>query len=358
MLKNAFPKNYEYISLDEIQTRNFALNDPKGFLNAFKGRVIIDDVNFAPSLIQHIKNKIDENSIAGMYILSGRLDSDMKKNISLLLSGRAVKLTLLPFSLSELANAGRLPKTVSEWMVKGNYPELSSAVIESQGFFHVYISAFIEHDIKGAKIQDRGKFRRFLAILAANCGNPINLSKLSEEMGIDARTVNSWIRILEENHILFRLAPCHAYFGKKYTKTPKLYFYDAGLLCFLLGINSAEELSFHRMRNQIFETAIISEIAKKHFNAGYRPRMYYWRDLDNSDKEVDLIVESTQMLELIEIKLSQTANEDYAKSIRNIPLLPEILASGKKITKQIIYDGNETLVFEDIPYANWKSLSG
>ena len=355
LLKNSALKNFEYTSLEDPTMRDFAVNDPKGFLNTFSESVIIDDVHWAAALLPYIQARIDEKGSPKTFIISGRLEAPVSKTISQLLGGRAVKLTLLPFSLSELAKEGWLPKTVNEWMYTGNYPELFSTTAEPQSFFHKYTSDLIELDIKPElKVHGFNKFRRFLDIIAAYSANTINFSRLAEEMSIDARTANSWISILEEMFILFRLAPYRDYSGKRYVKTPKLYFYDSGFLCFLLGITKPEELNFHQMRNQIFETAVISEAAKKYLNAGFRTKMYYLRDLDNKEKEVDLIEESPKALKLTEIKLSQTANEGYTKNLVYFSLQPDILSPGKTISSQVIYDGSESLVFENIPYINWK----
>ena len=356
LLKHAL-KNYEYINLEAQKVNDFALNDPRGFLNTFKGKVIIDDVHKAPGLISHIKNKIDEKGGPGMFVLSGRLDSQMKSSISELLSGLAVKLTLLPFSLSELAGAGKCPKSTNEWMFKGTYPELFLSTISPEIFFYRYTADLMELDIKSeTKIYALNKFRRFLFILAVNSGSPMNLSKLGEELSIDARTANSWISALEECFILFRLAPYLCNSWKRPAKTPKIYFYDPGFLCSLLGLSSAEELNFNRMRNHIFETAVISEFVKKALNCGYLHKMYYARDLDNKEKEIDLIDASCNTaLTLTEIRASQTVNEDYIKNLSSFNA-SEVIAENKTISKQVIYEGSETPVFEDVNYINWKSL--
>jgi len=351
-LKSPFFNKFEYISLEEIHARKFAFKDPRGFLNNFKSNVIIDDAHSAPSLIPYIKERFDSKKPPVKYILSGCLNPKLSKSISRYFSGRAVKIILLPFSSAELERAGRLPKTANEWMFMGNYPELFSSTMSTQFFFHRYTTTVLEQDIKPLlKMRNFDKFIHFLTIIAANSCSPVNLSQIGEETYMDARTVNSWISILEEKFILFRLTPYHGFAGKRYTKTPKLYFYDTGFLCFLLGINNSEDLNFHPMRGQIFETAVVSEIAKKYFNAGYKPRMNYWRDLDNSEKEIDLVEESGLSLKLTEIRLSQTPNEEYAKN------LMEISPSNIETSSQVIYDGSEDLVFENIRYTNWKSLS-
>jgi hypothetical protein len=357
LLKNALFKDFEYISLEDNQACDFAINDPRGFLNAFKGRVIIDEAHKAPVLISHIKEKIDEKGLSAMFILSGRLDPGTAKNISQSLGGRAVKFVLLPFSLSELSGAGRAPKTAKEWMFKGSYPELHSKAVEPSVFFRDYVSTILECDIKSElKVYALDKFKRFLAILAENSGSPVNLSKLGEGASVDSRTANSWISILEKQYILFRLAPYQGCLAKRYTKTPKLYFYDSGFLCFLLGLSCSQELNFHPMRSRIFETAVISEAAKKFFNAGFKPGLFYWRDLDNCEKEIDLIQVRPQRLDLAEIKFSQTPNEEFAKNLLDFPVLNEASIPGVSVSKKLVYAGNESAVFHGLHYTSWKLL--
>jgi predicted AAA+ superfamily ATPase len=180
---------------------------------------------------------------------------------------------------------------------------------------------------------------------------------LGAEISIDARTVNSWLSILEESYIIFRLAPYYSNLGKRFVKTPKLYFYDTGLLCALLGFNSAKDLTMHKMRGHIFEAAVISETAKKYFNAGRQPRMYFWRDSDNKEKEIDLLEENPHGLELTEIKSSQTANRDYTKNL--ISFIPPPPMEVK--ARRVIYDGPSgdgavKPVFSGVRFVNWKSL--
>ena len=351
LLKNLFQKKHEYVSLEDRDTRDFALNDPRGFLSSFKKNLIIDEAQQAPDLFSYIQTRVDKNHLPGMYILSGSQNFLMMRNISQSLAGRAAILSLLPFSLSELA--GRFPETADEWMFNGSYPRLISSKIDSADFFPSYIATYVERDIRlETKIHDLEKFRRFLGIVAASVGSPVNLSKLGADVGIDARTVNSWLSILEESYIIFRLTPYYNNLSKRFIKTPKLYFYDTGLLCSLLGFTHVKELVLHRMRGPIFESAVISEIAKKYYNEGRQPRLFYWRDSDNREKEIDLLEESPAGLSLTEIKSSQTANKEYVKNIINFaPTPPETVKS-----KRVIYDGSEKPVFSGVRYVNWKSL--
>jgi predicted AAA+ superfamily ATPase len=354
LLQNLFQEKYEYVSLEEKDTRDFALSDPRGFLNSFKGKVIIDEAQRAPDLFSYIQTRVDKKETPGMYILSGSQNFLMMRSISQSLAGRVGILSLLPFSLSELATANMLPKTADAWMFNGAYPRLISSKIDTEDFFPSYIATYVERDIRlETKIHDLDKFRRFIGITAASTGSPVNLSKLGAEVSIDARTVNSWLSILEESYIIFRLTPYFNNLGKRYIKTPKLYFYDTGLLCALLGFTNVKELKLHGMRGHIFEAAVISETVKKYFNAGQRPRLYYWRDSDNKEKEIDLLEESPHGLELTEIKSSQTANKEYVKNIVNFnPTPPQTVKS-----KRVIYDGSEKPVFSGVRYINWRSLA-
>jgi predicted AAA+ superfamily ATPase len=352
LLKTFFSRDFEYINFKEKrEVRDLALRDPKGFLNTFKGKVIIDAIHKAPLIIPFIREKIREKGGRVNFILSGSLDSKLKKSISAALNGQAVRFSLLPFSLHELANAGKFPKSANEWMFSGAYPEQVMLNINPADFFYDYFSAFMKLDIISEKrIHDIDKFKRFITVAALNSGDPINYSKLGEEASVDARTANSWINILEKRYILFRLPPYCGLEEKRYVKSCKLYFYDPGLLCSLLSINRPEELGLHRMRRCIFETAIVSEIAKKYFNAGFKPKLYYWRDLDNKEKEISLIEESNRGFNLTAIDFSQTMNIEYSKNLVNFSVLE------KTLRKRVVYDGDNTLAFPGVSYINWRSI--
>ena len=353
LLKTLFASSHEYVNLEEKDIRAFAQSDPRGFLSSFKDKVIIDEAQRAPDLFSYVQTKIDEKQTPGMYILSGSQNFLLMRNISQSLAGRVGILSLLPFSLNEFAKAEKLPATADEWLFNGAYPRLVSTQIDPGDFFPSYISTYIERDIRmETKVHDLDKFRRFLGIIAAYTGNPVNLTKLGADISIEARTVNSWLSILEESYIIFRLPPYFVNLGKRFVKSPKLYFYDTGILCSLLGLTQLKELNMHRMRGSIFESAVIAEIVKNHFNKGHRPRIYYWRDSDNKEKEIDLLEESPNGLELSEIKSSQTANKEYTKNLLNY--LPAPLETVK--TRRVIYDGSNKPVLSGVSYLNWKSL--
>jgi predicted AAA+ superfamily ATPase len=338
---------YRYVNLEEKDICDFALGDPRGFLNDFGGRLIIDEAQQAPELFSYIQARVDRQNQPGMYILSGSQNFVMLRSISQSLAGRVGILSLLPFSLGELAKAGRLPQTAKEWMFTGSYPRIFSAGIPPQDFFPSYITTYVERDVRAEiNIHDLEKFRRFLAICAACTGSPVNLSKIGSDVSADARTIHSWLSILEESYIIFRLAPYYRNLGNRYVKTPKLYFYDTGLLCALLRFSHADELDLHEMKGHIFEAAVISEIAKQRFNAGKGPNLYYWRDSGSQNREIDLLEETAAGLVLTEIKSSQTANKDYVKN----------LLQYEAAEKRVIYDGPDIGCYSGVRFINWRSM--
>jgi predicted AAA+ superfamily ATPase len=348
-------KDYTYVNLEEKDTRDLALNDPRGFLDTLGEKAIIDEAQRTPDLFSYIQARVDVKDKTGMYILSGSQNFLMMRNISQSLAGRVGILSLLPFSLGELAKADRFPKTAKEWMFTGSYPRLVAARMGTEDFFSAYIATYVERDVRmEVKIHDIDKFRRFLGICAASTGSPVNLSKIGMEIGADARTVGSWLSVLEESYIIFRLTPYYRNLGKRYVKTPKLYFYDTGLLCALLGFASKDDLNLHQMRGHIFEAAVISEIMKQYFNAGKTPRLHYWRDSDNKEKEIDLLEENAKGIVLTEIKSSQTANKDYTKNLLNFGAPPSHAITARRV----IYDGSDKPVFSGVRFVNWKTLSG
>ncbi|GHV93876.1 ATPase [Spirochaetia bacterium] len=352
LLKHVYG-DYRYVNLEEMDTRDFAIGDPRGFLIALGDRVIIDEAQRAPDLFSYIQARVDEKNRPSMYILSGSQNFLMMRSISQSLAGRVGILSLLPFSLGELARAKRFPKTANKWIFSGTYPRLFSARMDARDFFSGYIATYVERDVRmEINVHDLDKFRRFLGICAARTGSPVNLSKIGAEVSADARTIDSWLSILEESYIIFRLPSYHRNLGSRYVKTPKLYFYDTGFLCALLGFTNEDDLNLHEMRGHIFEAAVISEIAKIHFNAGRTPKLYYWRDSDNKEKEIDLLEEDAKSLILTEIKSSQTANKDYMKNLLGFE------SPKRNCTKRVIYDGSDMPVFSGVRYLNWKSLTG
>jgi predicted AAA+ superfamily ATPase len=353
LLKHTFP-DYDYVSLEETDYREFALNDPRGFLSRYKAPIILDEVQRAPELLSYLQTLIDTTNKPGMYLLSGSQNFLMMRSVSQSLAGRAGLATLLPFSLSELKRGGVFPDTMDAWLYRGTYPRSLTNNIKTEDFYQAYIPTYVERDVRQETgIHNLDRFQGFLTACARRVGGLVNYADLGREAGIDARTAQSWLSILEESYLIFRLMPWHRNIGKRYTKTPKLYFHDSGLACALLGIHDERELFSHDLRGHIFENAVIAESRKMSFNAGRRPSSFFWRDADRRHNEIDLLIEHGQEMKLFEVKATQTARDKHTRAMR---LFSEGYGS-EHTTRAVIYDGPESITLNEAEFINWRSLS-
>lgn len=353
LLKHAFSK-YDYVNLEETDTRRFAEEDPRGFLNAHGDFVVIDEAQRAPDLFSYIQARTDEKNLPGMYILSGSQNFLMLRRISQSLAGRVGILTLLPLSLEERRTRNMNPRSADEWLYAGGYPRLFSSEIDPADYYPNYINTYAERDVRQETgIHDLGRFRMFLKVCAARTGTPINFADIGKEISADARTIASWLSALEESYIVFRLRPWFGNFGKRQTKKPKLYFCDTGLLCSLLGIDAAGNLKENALRGHIFENAVISELTKRYYNAGKEPPFYFWRDSGDNDKEVDLVIERTGAPLLTEIKSAETAIEKYTKNMLSL----SARSNNPDADKYVVYDGPSKLRIKGTAFVNWRDMS-
>ncbi len=319
LCRELFP-DYAYANLEKPETRQFAIEDPNGFLAQFRKPVILDEVQRVPELFSYLMVLIDERKQMGQYILSGSQNFHLQQAISQSLAGRCSMLKLLPLSFRELKGKpnhdifgiGNETPDMSEALgdpfehiFRGGYPPLYDRGIKPTNWYAQYTQSYLERDVRQLiNIGDLDTFERFLRLTAGRSGQILNMDSLSIDAGVSPVTVKRWISLLAASYIIFLLKPHSRNFNKRLVKTPKLYFYDTGLLCYLLGIRSAKNLELHSQRGAIFETYIISELCKSCFNAGVEPPMYYWRDAQGH--EVDLIIEDGENLYPIEIKSGQT----------------------------------------------------
>jgi predicted AAA+ superfamily ATPase len=352
LLKRAFPR-YAYVNLEELDVRRFAEEDPRGFLHTYGDRVVIDEAQRVPELFSYIQTRVDEKDAAGMYILSGSQNFLLLRNISQSLAGRVGILTLLPMSLEERTERDKASLSTNRWLCAGAYPRLFSAKIEPADYYPSYIETYVERDIRHETgVHDLGRFSAFLKICAARTGTPINFTDIGKELSADARTIASWLSILEESYIVFRLPPWYENLGKRQTRKPKLYFHDTGLLCSLLGVSGEDALKDHPLRGYIFENAVISELTKRCCNAGKRPSFYFWRDLNGRDREIDLLIERPGAPDLIEIKSAETAT---VKHTRNFRAFAES-AGNADAGRYVVYDGPDGLRADGASFVNWRAL--
>jgi predicted AAA+ superfamily ATPase len=311
LLKNTFD-HLDYVSLEDMDNREFAQNDPRGFLSNYNKGVIIDEAQRVPNLFSYIQTVVDTHNKAGMFILSGSQNFLLNEKISQSLSGRVAILNLLPFSIEELQGTS-FEETLSQYctaLFKGFYPRIYDFQLDPRDWYPGYVQTYLERDVRQIKnITDLGLFRRFMRLCAGRNGQVLNLSALAVDCGITHNTVKSWLSILEASFIIFLLKPHFKNFSKRLIKMPKLYFFDQGLVCYLLGIENERQVETHYLRGALFESMVISEFFKYRFNRGHDPNCYYWRD--KTGHEIDCILESGETLIPVEMKSGETVKNAF-----------------------------------------------
>jgi len=288
----------------------------------------------------------------GKYILTGSQNFLLLEKISQSLAGRVAVCNLLPLGLAELIDPDLLDEDLNRVMFTGGYPVLYDRHIPPSDYFPSYIQTYIERDVRGiSNVGNLSTFQRFVKLCAGRVGQLLNLSNLGTELGINYKTVRSWISILEASYLVFLLQPYHKNFNKRIVKQPKLYFFDAGLLCALLDIQSPEQLDSHYLRGNIFESFIIAEHIKSRLHAGRRPNAFFWRN--STGHEIDLILEAGAQLWAVEIKSGQTLNEDFFKGLRYF----KRLSSAPDEHLYLVYGGDRNLTRKHGQVVGWKSIS-
>jgi uncharacterized protein len=313
LVKSLFSKK-PYVNLENPDNRSFAIDDPRGFLSQYPSGAILDEIQRAPALFSYLQEILDSNRKPGQFIMTGSNNFLLQENISQSLAGRMAYLNLLPFSLGEIKSL--LPKMqLNDLLLKGFYPPLYDSKISAVDWYPNYFRTYIERDVRQIKnITDLLVFERFMRLLAGRNAQEMNYRSLSIESGVDIKTVQSWIGILESSFIVFLLKPHLRNFNKTIVKRPKLYFYDTGLVCFLLGIRSEELLQTHPLRGALFECFIVSELIKKCSHKGNEINLSYWRD--KSGIEIDIIIDNDGCLFPLEIKAGRTIHSDFFKNLQ------------------------------------------
>ncbi len=313
LVKQAFKKK-PYVSLENPDTRRFALEDPRGFLATYRKGAILDEVQRTPELFSYLQEILDQSKEKGLFILTGSNNFLLQQTIAQTLAGRIATLHLLPFSLYELSKAKLLPSDDKELMLKGFYPPVYDQAIHPTEWCSNYIRTYVEKDVRQIKnITDLITFERFLHLLAGRSGQEINYSALAVEVGVDVKTIQSWVGILESSFIVYLLRPHHKNFNKTIVKRPKLYFYDPAIVCYLLGIRNAGHLQAHPLNGAIFEGMVITEMVKERRNAGMDINLFYWRD--KTGHEIDVVIDNGDSLLPIEIKSGKTINAEFFRNL-------------------------------------------
>lgn len=344
-------KNAIYVSLEDLDEREFARSDPRGFLKRFENGGIIDEIQKLPELVSYLQSFLDNKKKNVPIILTGSAQLTLLANVSQTLAGRIAIIELLPLSHQELTKSNVAPESMEQLFLKGFYPRLYKEKINSSDWYQDYVKTYIERDIRDLlKIHNLGVFQRFLKMCASRAGQILNLSSLAGDCGISHSTASAWFNILEATYVIFRLEPHYKNFSKRLIKSPKLFFYDTGLLCFLLDVKSDTELETHSSRGAIMENWVAAEIIKARFNA-HKPRnFYFWRD--NKGSEVDFIIDHGQKLIPVEIKSGITVASDFFKNI----FYWSKLAGNSAEKGYLIYAGEDNQFRTGINVLGWKSI--
>ncbi len=342
-------QNYRYVSLETPDVLEFAKKDPRGFLAQYDKHVIFDEIQNVPELFSYIQTIVDESGMEGQFILTGSQNFLMLEKITQSLAGRVYIYNLLPFSQEEIKSKYQI--SLNETILKGGYPRIYDKDISPEDYFPSYIQTYIERDVRSIfNIKDLPNFISFIKICDARVGQLFNASSIANELGVDYKTIQNWLNLLETSFILYRLQPWHVNFNKRIVKTPKIYFYDTGLVCHLLGITKESDLDIHFIKGAVFENYIITELVKQTWNSGKSLRHFFWRD--NTGNEIDLLIEKGTELELIEIKSAQTIKQDFFKNLNKI----EKLATDYNVKKSILYAGVEKRKQFETNILTWENL--
>ena len=347
LVSYVFPEK-PYISMEDIDNRELARTDPRGFLNRYENGAILDEIQRVPELLSYIQTLVDEKQINGFFILTGSNQFSLLNSINQSLAGRTALLKLLAFSIQE-TSAFSNNYTVDDYLFNGFYPAIYSENLNASKTYGYYIETYIERDLRQMiKLKDLSLFQKFLHLCAGRIGNIINMSHLSNETGVSVNTINSWISILEASFIIYKLPPWYDNISKRLIKSPKLYFYDTGIASFLLGIRKKEHLINHPLRGNLFENLVINEIIKSEFNKGNKPNLYFFRD--SHGNEVDLIIQNGHNLQPIEIKSAETFHPAFLKSLKFI----KAIYKGRIEKSHLIYAGKSEQELNDVRLINYK----
>jgi len=314
LVQAVFPE-WAYVSLEAPDIQEYASRDPRAFMETYPERVIFDEVQRVPELFSYIQTHVDQMGREGVYVLTGSFNFGLMEGISQSLAGRVAVLELLPLAFSEMDRAGVVPDSIESLMATGAYPRIYDRGLTPQQWYANYVTTYLERDVRQLKnVTDLSLFHRFLKMCAARSGQILNLSSLGDDCGITHNTARSWLSVLEASYVVYLLKPHYQNFNKRLIKSPKIYFCDTGLLCYLIGISNPNMLLTHASRGQVFETWVISELLKGRFNRGMKDNLYFWRD--NTGHEIDCIVDQGDRLLALEVKSGKTVSEDFFKGLR------------------------------------------
>jgi predicted AAA+ superfamily ATPase len=342
LARTTFPQR-PYVSLETPSEREFAADDPLGFLARFNDGAILDEIQRAPELLSYLQGIVDDDPTPGRFILTGSQNLALIEGVSQSLAGRTALLELLPLELAEIRRFGGSPSNLNTVLFQGGYPRIHDRDLPAARWLADYTATYLERDVRNLlAVGDLETFHTFLRLCAGRVGQLLNLAALAADCGVSQPTARRWLSTLEASFIAFRLQPFHANLGKRLTKRPKLYFHDPGLAVSLLGVGKPEQLAAHPLRGAIFEGWVVSEVVKWHRHRGMRPQISFYRERDRH--EIDLVLEHGAELTLLEAKAGSTPSSDHFAAF---PTLAErIAARGDRRwrvrRRMVVYGGEQT----------------
>ncbi len=303
-----------YVNLESPDIREFARSDPRGFLASYADGAILDEIQRVPQLLSYLQPVVDDRNETGLFILTGRQQFEVMTSITQSLAGRTALLKLLPLSIEELANT-ETTLSIDQLLLTGFYPRIYDAGINPTQALGDYVETYIERDIRQMTvIKDLALFEKFVRLCAGRVGQLLNLQSLGNDVGVSHTTARSWLTLLEASYVIFLLRPWHTNLSKRQIKSPKLYFYDVGLVSYLLGVENELHINRHPLKGNLFENLVVIEALKYRYNRGKRNNLFFWRDAKGN--EVDLLIENGPDVMPVEIKAGATISGDFFKGLR------------------------------------------
>lgn len=347
-----FPQ-HAYLSLEDPDTRAFASEDPRGFLSQAADGCILDEAQRAPGILSYLQGVIDADPQPGRWIVTGSQNLALLKSVSQSLAGRTAVHHLLPLARNEVKRFDRCPQSLDETLLAGGYPGIFSRGFDLADWLRSYAATYLERDVRVlGNVGDLTAFQRFLELCAGRTAQLLNYSSLAADCGVSQPTAKAWLSTMEAAFLVFRLPAFHANLRKRLVKAPKLHFYDSGLVCWLLGIRTAEQLRSHPLRGAVFETWVVSEIVKQRTNRGESGGLSYYRDRNGA--EADLIVERPPRYTLVEAKSAATASASLFLGARRVHR--HLRKAGGDCSAAVVYGGGQTQQRADGTLIPWDGL--
>ena len=354
LAKTLFP-SFSYANLEDMNVRSLAKNDPEEFFTRFPEPVIIDEIQRVPELLSTVQVRIDKNQKKGQYLITGSQQISLKSSITQSLAGRTAIVQMLPLSISELYSANIKLDRDSQ-LVSGFMPFLYAESGHSPfEYYKNYVNTYLERDIvQIAAVHDLIRFEKFMRLLAGRVGQLVNNSALATEVGVSSTTIGTWLSILEASHVIYTLKPWFKNRNSQVVKTPKIYFCDTGLVSYLLGIETPEQMIRDPLLGNIFENFVVIEALKTRLNLGLEPNLYFFRN--SNGLEIDLILQEQNKLKLFEIKSGKSLNDEFCRNMKNFSAKynEEIASDSTKGT--VIYSGDTSESYKDFGFYNFSNI--